>query len=127
MKDDKYINKFNTMMEDSDINFINDKSLMKNADNVKPNKYTGVIDISCISTKNIEKLKAELERAFKEENIRFKKESQYEMYCKSGSIEFEVEIMSLELLGYIRLKKLSGDIESYKKIMNKLIKKHYLH
>jgi len=96
-------------------------SILNIGESVKPKSYVGALDVSCISNKEQDELLRSLERVFRREGITVWKEGKYRMRCRKDKIEFELEIVRLELLRYIRLKLLQGNSKEYRNYIYKIL------
>ena len=87
----------------------------------EPKEYTGVVDISCITGKNQDTLLSELKKVLNTENIKIYKEDNWEMNCYKGLTEFNIEIMKIDELSYLRINRLKNDDNTYNEIAKKLL------
>lgn len=108
-------------LEHSLVNKNKSNTILSIGENMKPKSYVGVLDVSCISNKGSDELLRNLEGVFRREGIAVWKEGKYRMRCRKDKIEFELEIVRLELLRYIRLKLLQGNSKEYRTYINQIL------
>lgn len=84
-------------------------------------KYNGIIDLSCVTSKNPNELLKLIMKSLKGIKVKPTKNRPYMLSCFKEELKFIVEIMKLEDgLSYLRIKRIEGNKESYAAIVMKL-------
>lgn len=96
-------------------------SIFSLGNSVTPKNYVGVLDISCISHRGSDDIMRRLEGKFKKDKVTAWREGEGKVRCRRGRLEFELEIVKLELLHYIRLKLLQGSGREYKDYVHSML------
>jgi len=84
--------------------------------------YKGIVDLSCMSTMSPKDLMRQLIRFLVEDKVKICREKRWQLRCVKGNVELEIEIMKLESFdySYLRIQKVLGKKEEYRKLISTL-------
>lgn len=86
--------------------------------------YTGIVDLSCVCSRPHKDIMKQLVTALVVEKVRICRNKVWQLICQKESTQFEIEIMRLEnfdYFSYLRIQKVLGKKEEYRKIIGKLL------
>ncbi len=94
--------------------FVEEKKIVKN----NPRKYYGIIDLLCVSYKNLEDSIKYIKNILKNNSIFFIQTTNYIFRCNKFSTSFDIEIVEIDKkLYYYLIKIKNGSVFTEKKLI----------